>query len=516
MTALTGTLRTRQMMTTMRADSFPVLRPLALAVAAVLLTGCVNLAPTYERPASPVPAQFVLPSAAAASGAAAVAAALPASAPAEPLAWGDWVRDPGLRRQIEAALAHNRDLRVASLNVERVRAQLDASLADRYPTLGVGVAANSTPNVSTGRQSQTYTAGLLQASWEIDFLGRIRTLNDAARAQLLATEAGRRSAEISIVAAVTQTWLALLADRQAIDLAQRSLASREQTLGLTQLQAKAGATSVLAVQGNLNLVSQAKVALQQALRQRAQNLSTLALLTGSVPAADAVPGLPPAPVVAANGAASPGAANPGLESPLIDDPLAGVLADVPAGLDASVLLRRPDVVQAERQLEAANANIGAARAAMFPRVTLTGSAGQASNQFSGLFQGGNFAWTLGAQALMTIFDAGRNQANVNATTVGRDIAVAQYERAIQAAFKDTADALDGLATWQAQREAQAEQSASAREIARLTDLRVRAGAASELDRLDAQRNLLLAEQALLQTRLAEQLNRVALWKALGG
>lgn len=499
-------------MTTMREDtSRPLLRPLTLALGAAALAGCVNLAPTYERPASPVPAQFVLPSAAAASDAAAVAAALPASAPAEPLAWGDWVRDPGLRRQVEAALAHNRDLRVASLNVERVRAQLDASLADRYPTLGVGVAANSTPNVSTGRQSQTYTAGLLQASWEVDFLGRIRTLNDAARAQLLATEAGRRSAEISIVAAVTQTWLALLADRQAIDLAQRSLASREQTLGLTQLQAKAGATSVLAVQGNLNLVSQAKVALQQALRQRAQNLSTLALLTGSVPAADAVPGLPPAPVVATNAATASAT-----DSPLIDDPLAGVLADVPAGLDASVLLRRPDVVQAERQLEAANANIGAARAAMFPRVTLTGSAGQASNQFSGLFQGGNFAWTLGAQALMTIFDAGRNQANVNATTVGRDIAVAQYERAIQAAFKDTADALDGLATWQAQREAQSEQSASAREIARLTDLRVRAGAASELDRLEAQRSLLLAEQALLQTRLAEQFNRVALWKALGG
>jgi outer membrane protein TolC len=455
----------------------------------------------------------VLPSAAAASDAAAAAAALPASAPAEPLAWGDWVRDPGLRRQVEAALANNRDLRVAALNVERARAQLDASLADRYPTLGAGIAANSSPNVSTGKQAQTYTAGLLQASWEVDFLGRIRTLNDAARAQLLATEAGRRSAELSIVAAVTQTWLALLADRQAIDLAQRSLASREQTLALTQLQAKAGATSVLALQGNINLVAQARVALQQALRQRAQDLSTLALLTGAQPAADAVPGLPPPPVVAAPGAAANADTT---ASVLLEDPLADVLADVPAGLDASVLLRRPDVLQAEHQLEAANANIGAARAAMFPRVTLTGSAGQASNQFSNLFKGGNFAWTLGAQALMTVFDAGRNQANVNATTVGRDIAVAQYERAIQSAFKDTADALDGLSTWKAQREAQAEQSASAREIARLTDLRVRAGAASELDRLDAQRSLLQAEQALLQTRLAEQLNHVALWKALGG
>ena len=423
------------------------------------------------------------------------------------------MRDPGLRRQVEAALANNRDLRVAALNVERARAQLDASLSDRYPTLGVGVAANSAPNVSTGKQAHTYTAGLLQASWEVDFLGRIRTLNDAARAQLLATEAGRRSAEMSIVAAVAQTWLALLADRQAIDLAQRSLASREQTLALTQLQAKAGATSVLALQGNINLVAQARVALQQALRQRAQDLSTLALLTGAQPAADAVPGLPPPPVVAAPGAAASADTS---ASVMLEDPLADVLADVPAGLDASVLLRRPDVLQAEHQLESANANIGAARAAMFPRVTLTGSAGQASTQFTSLFQGGHFAWTLGAQALMTVFDAGRNQANVNATTVSRDIAVAQYERTIQAAFKDTADALDGLSTWKAQREAQADQSASAREIARLTDLRVRAGAASELDRLDAQRSLLQAEQALLQTRLAEQLNHVALWKALGG
>lgn len=181
-----------------------------------------------------------------------------------------------------------------------------------------------------------------------------------------------------------------------------------------------------------------------------------------------------------------------------------------------MLLRRPDVVQAEQQLQAANANIGAARAAMFPRITLTASAGQASSQFSGLFQGGNFAWTLGAQALMTLFDAGRNQANVNASKVGRDIAVAQYERAVQAAFKDTADALNGLATWRDQRQAQADQLASAREIARLTELRYGAGAASELERLDAQRSLYAAEQALVQTRLAEQQNRVGLWKALGG
>jgi outer membrane protein TolC len=194
----------------------------------------------------------------------------------------------------------------------------------------------------------------------------------------------------------------------------------------------------------------------------------------------------------------------------------GWLAEVPVGLSSDVLLRRPDVVQAEQGLIAANANIGAARAAFFPRVTLTASAGQVASSLGSLFSAGQFAWTLSSQALMTIFDSGRNESNLKIAKVNRDIAVAQYEKAVQSAFRDTADALAGLGSWRDQLAAQQQQLVAVREIARLTELRYQRGAASELERLDAQRNLLAAEQGVVQTRLAEQVNRISLWKALGG
>ncbi len=476
-------------------------QPSLLALsAALLLAGCGSLAPTYERPAAPVPAQLPL---------AAAEAASVAAAPAAPLAWQDFVRDPAPRRLVELALANNRDLRVAALNVERARAQLDVSLADRYPTVGVGISANSAPNTQSGKQAQSYTAGLQMASWELDFLGRIGNLNDAARSQLLATEAGRRSAELALVGAVLSSYLNLVADAQLLGVAERTLASRESTFKLTRIKSDAGAASKLEEQSAVTLLAQARVARQQALRQRSQDLATLALLLGGPVPDDAVPQPPVLDPAGDTSAPAPDDAS-------ADAAWAALLAEVPVGLSSEVLLRRPDVVQAEQQLQAANANIGAARAAMFPRITLTASAGQAASQFSALFQGGNFAWTLGAQALVTLFDAGRNQANVNASKVSRDIAVAQYERAVQAAFKDTADALAGLSTWRDQGQAQAEQLASTREIARLTELRYGAGAASELERLETQRSFYAAEQALIQTRLAEQQNRVALWKALGG
>ena len=192
------------------------------------------------------------------------------------------------------------------------------------------------------------------------------------------------------------------------------------------------------------------------------------------------------------------------------------LAAVPVGLSSQVLLQRPDVIEAEQQLVAASANIGVARAAFFPRLTLTASAGQASTSLSDLFSAGQFAWTMSSQLLATVFDAGRNKANLEGAKIARDIAVAQYEKAVQSAFRDTADALAGLDTWRDQLAAQQTQLDAIRETVRLTDLRYQNGAASELERLDAQRSLLSAEQALVQVRLGEQLNRVALWKVLGG
>lgn len=447
--------------------------PLAL-LASAALAACMNLAPRYERPASPVPAQ--LPAA---------AADVPDTAPAtQTMAWRDFVRDPALVQLVEQALKANRDLRVAVLNVDRARAQLQASEADRWPTVSAGLIAQRSPNASTQQQQNLFQLGAQVSSWEVDFWGRIRNLNDAARSQLLATEAGRRSAELSLVSAVVNAGLALRADAQLEQLARDAVASREESLRLTRMRFDAGAASQLDLQTSESLVAQARTSLAQAQRQRALDLNTLQLLTGVNSEPAAATGL--------------------------------TLAPVPVAQGSEVLLRRPDVVQAEASLMQANANIGAARAAFFPRVALTGQAGQASTQFEDLFKSGHFAWSIGANVLATIFDAGRNQANLDAAKVGREIAVAQYEKAIQSAFKDTADALAGLGTWRDQVAAQTRQRDAARDIARLTALRFDNGAASLLERLDAERNVLAAEQALLQAQLAEQSNRVALFRAMGG
>lgn len=463
-------------------------RPLALRLSALALAllaaGCSSLAPNYERPAAPVPAQLPLASAAAASAPAG------AQATVRPLTWQELVRPAPLRQLIEQALANNRDLRVAALNVERAKAQLGVAQADRYPTVGAGITASRAPNTSTGQQATTLTAGLQISSWELDFFGRIASLSDAAKAQLLSSEAGRRSAELTLVGAVVSGWLALAADADLAQVTERTLASRDETLRLTKLRADVGAASQLELQSAESLAASARVAALQLQRQREQDLNALALLVGGPVPAELLP-----------------------QAGALDQP---VLAEVPVGLSSEVLLARPDVVQAEQALIAANANIGAARAAFFPRVTLTASAGQAASTLSDLFQAGHFAWTLGGQALISIFDAGRNQANLDAAKVSREITVAQYEKAVQSAFRDTADALAGLATWRDQLQAQQRQLDTTREISRLTELRYSRGAASELERQDAQRSLLATEQAVAQTRLAEQVNRVTLWKALGG
>ncbi|MEX8520938.1 MAG: efflux transporter outer membrane subunit [Leptothrix sp. (in: b-proteobacteria)] len=469
-------------------------------IGALLLAGCANLAPSYQRPAAPIPAEL--------PAAASIAASAPAGQSAAPLAWTDFIQSAPLRQLVQQALANNRDLRVAMLNVERARAQAGVVAADRYPTIGAGLTAGRAPSITNGKETNSFTAGLQVSSWEADFFGRIANLNDAAKAQLLATEAGRRSAELALVGAVASSYLSLAADAELLAVAERTLASREGSFKLTQLKADAGAASQLELQSALSLVAQARTTQVQLSRQRSQDQNALALLLGGPVPAELLP------VAAPQTAAAPSAAASAAGPELAADP--GWLADVPVGLSSDVLLRRPDVVQAEQQLIGANANIGAARAAFFPRITLTASAGQAASVLGDLLSPGHFAWTLSSQALLTIFDSGRNQANLDAAKLSRDIAVAQYEKAVQSAFRDTADALAGLATWRDQLAAQQQLLVAARDINRLTELRYQHGAASELDRQDAQRNLFAAEQAVVQTRLAEQVNRVALWKALGG
>lgn len=428
-----------------------------------------------------------------------VPARLPAAAgttddtPALP--WQDVVRAPRLAQWVTLALAHNRDLRVAAASLQRAQAQLRATDASRLPVVGAGLNASRLPN-RLGEQANALSAGVQLASWEIDLFGRLANLSEAAQAQALSTAQARRATELSVVAAVLQAGLALQADDELLALARQTLASREQTLRLVRLREAAGASSLLDLQAQLGLVAQARATLAQLERQRAQDGNALALLLGQ-----------PVPTDGAGAAGS--AAGPRLA----DD---AWLAEVPAGLSSAVLLRRPDVMQAEAALRAAEANIAAARAAFLPNISLTAQAGQASPQLSGLFQGGNFAYTVAAGLVLTVFDGGRRQAGLDSAQASRVAAQAQYERAIQAAFRDTADALAGSATWRAQREALEAQRAAARETARLTTLRADQGAASMLELLESQRSLFAAEQAVLQARQGELNNRVALFKALGG
>ena len=453
--------------------SFFLSRPIALA-AALLLAGC-SLMPTYERPAAPVPAAFPYP--AAQEGAA-----------ARELPWQQFFADERLRALITTALANNRDLRVAVLNIEQARAQYDVRRADRLPTVGVTASGSRAPTASGGTVS-SYTVGFGFSAWEIDFFGRIASLSEAALAQYLATEEGRRAAQMTLVASVAGTWLNLSADEELLALTQQTLATREESLRLTRLRFDSGASSEIDFRQAQSLSESARATLAQQQRQRATDLNALGLLLGA---------------------------------PVPPDYRVGVttetvrLPDLPAGVPSEVLVQRPDVRQAEQALVAANANIGAARAAFFPKISLTAGIGTASSDLSGLFSGGSWGFTAAPALLQPIFDAGRNRANLASAQAGRDIAVAQYDRAIQSAFREVADALVGRATLGEQVDAQARVTEAETARFRLARLRYEGGVASYLDLLDAQRSLFTAQQALVQARLARLQNQVQLYRSLGG
>jgi outer membrane protein, multidrug efflux system len=446
---------------------------LNMLAAVTLLAGC-SMTPTLERPAAPIATTYP---------------GQPASATAAGpgLAWETFVADPRLRELIGLALKNNRDLRVATLNIEQVRAQYQVRRADQVPTVNAAVTGSRQPTASGG-MSSTYTAGLAMTSWEIDFFGRVASLKDAALAQYLASEEAQRSAQTSLVASVASTWLSLRTDEALLALTQRTLATREDSLRLSRLRFDNGATSALDLRQAESLTAAARGALAQQQRARALDLNALTLLVGQVPPDNLLPG-------AADMAPFPA---------------------VPEGLPSELLTRRADIRQAEQALVAANANIGAARAAFFPRIALTASVGTVSSELSGLFKDGSWGFSLAPQALLPIFDLGRNQANLDSARAARDIAVAQYEKAIQVAFREVADALAGRATLGEQLSAQEAQAQAESERLRLADLRYRNGVASYLDVLDAQRSLFTTQQALAQSRLAQQQNQVALYKALGG
>ncbi len=448
-------------------------------VAALGVCGC-SFIPTYERPAAPVPAQWP-------------AASPPASAgqAASDLPWSDFFTDASLRQLIALALANNRDLRMAVLNIELARAQLGLRRADQWPTVNA-VATGTRSPTGTGKYITVDSAGLLITSYELDFFGRVASLKEQALSQYLASQEGSRTARISLVASVAQTWLALAADGELLALSRHTLATREESLRLTQLRFDHGAASELDLRLAQSLTEAARVALAQQQRQHALDENALALLLGQ-----------PLPEEA--------------RAHLVAVSLAQLqLAELPAGAPSDLLIARPDIRQAEAQLVAANANIGAARAAFFPRISLTVGAGSASNSLSGLFKGGTWGFTPTPQLLMPLFDAGRNQAGLDAAKSGREIAVAQYEKAIQSAFREVADALAGRDTLAEQLRAQQALTSAESARSRLVELRLRHGASSQLDWLDAQRSLFVAEQAVVLARMAYLQNQVTLYKTLGG
>lgn len=451
-----------------------------LLAASLTLAGCANLAPTYTRPAAPVAAHWPVPQAASAG----------ADAKAADLGWREFFTDAKLQGLIEQALANNRDLRVAVLNVQRAQAQYGVQRADQLPTVnaGIGQTAQRAPGGSISRQ---YTATLGVSAYELDLFGRVKSLTDAALQTYLGTEDASRSTQISLVAQVASAYLTLAADQERLRLTEQTLLSRQDGLRLTQRLQAAGVSSTLDLRQAEIAAETAQSDLASLTRQVAQDRNALELLVGQ-------------PLQAAQWPES------GTDAAVTQT------AELSAGLPSDLLLARPDVRQAERSLQSANANIGAARAAFFPRISLTASAGSASNALDDLFRAGTGMWSFVPQVTLPIFDAGRNQANLKVAQVDRDIAVAQYEKAIQSAFREVADALAARATVGQQIASQQRLVAQTQDALRLAEARFQQGLDDRLATLDAQRSLYNAQQGLIATRLAQQVNRVTLYKALGG
>ena len=404
------------------------------------------------------------------------------------LGWRDFVTDPRLEEVIARALVNNRDLRVAVLSVERARAQYRIRRADRVPSVDAG--ATLVRAGGEGPVTETYTASVGVTEFELDLFGRVRNLSEAALQRYFAQEENRRAAQLALVAEVANAYLTLAADQEQLSVVQSTLETREESYALTAKRYEFGAVSALDLSQARTQVEAARADVARYAGQVAQDENALDLLVG-------------APVPAE------------LRPSSFDESVTGV-ATLPVGLASEVLLRRPDVLAAEHLLRAANADIGAARAAFFPSITLTGSFGSVSDELSGLFESGTGVWSFVPQVRVPIFQGGRLRAGLAAATVDRDIALAQYEKAIQAGFREVADALALTATLAEQRVAREATVEAAAEADRLSRARYEAGRDSYLLLLESQRTLYLAQQALVLTRLAEQSNRVTLYKVLGG
>jgi outer membrane protein, multidrug efflux system len=457
--------------------------PLGLAV--LLLGGCTMI-PKYHRPEAPVPA--ALP------GGPATAAGMTAPPAAAEPPWQEFFTDPGLRAVVGMALANNRDLRIAALNVEKMQALYRIQRSNLYPGAAAAAGADNykiPSQVSSTGSSYTVEqySVLGTASWEIDLFGRLRSLKARALNQFLATVEGRKSAQISLVAAVANAYLLLAADRESLHLAQSTLEAQRASYELIRKSREEGIASDLTLRQSQSQVDAARVDVARYTGFMAMDTNALDLLAGTRVPAERLPS--------------------GLAS-------VAELADVSPGLDSAVLLQRPDIAAAEYALKGANANIGAARAAFFPSISLTGALGSLAPALSRLFEAGTGYWSYSPQIIQPLFTGGSLAANLKGAKADRDIAVAQYEKAIQTAFREVSDALALRTTLADQLEAQESLVTALSESYRLSEARYNEGIDSYLGVLVSQRSLYDAQRGLVATRLARRANQVALYKVLGG
>lgn len=453
-----------------------------LLLSALLVSAC-QMAPKHERPAlSTAPAYPLSPD--------------PADGTrAETIGWRDFFADPALRTLIDTALERNRDLAVSIARIEEARGLYRIQRADRLPTLAAsGDATRSRGPVTTSTgvavaEQDRFSVGVGVSAFELDFWGRVRNLSEAARAQYLSTVQAERAFRLSLVRDVATTWFALRETEERITLAEATVKSREDGVRIAQRRLDAGVTSALDFRQAESLLTQAETELAGLRLSRSRNANFLAVLVGGpLPETEA-----PLPLGEQDG-----------------------FPRLAAGLPSDLLTLRPDILAAEETLRAARANIGAARAAFFPTISLTGTLGFASGELDSLFDNGSFNWSVGPALNLPIFDFGRRKGNLTVAEAREDIAVAQYEQTVQLAFREVADALAGRRFLAEQMLAQLRATEAQRHIAQLARTRYREGVVGYLEVLDAERNLFDAEQALITANRAVLDNRVALYVALGG
>lgn len=449
------------------------------ALLAILATGCASMEPAYVRSAPPIPASWPAGDAYLRQS----EAALPA------VTYRQVFRDPRLQALIEQALVNNRDMQIAAANIAAGRARYRIQRAQQYPQVdgsaNVSVSGSNTDTVETN-----YQLGVGVTNFEIDLFGRLKSLSHSELNRYFATEAAARATRLTLVSDIAGAWLAHAADSSLLEIARRTAESAEKSVRLTRARLEGGIAPRTDLRQAEQVLAQAQADLAVQRTAVAQDLNLLQLLVG-------------APIDAK------------LLSGSIDEAFA-TIAELPAGVDSYVLLRRPDVVEAEYQLRAANAQIGAARAALFPRISLTGLLGLASTSLTGLFSGGSFGWSGPVGATYSIFNAGAGRANVRLSEAQRDAALATYQQAIQRAFREVADALARRGTMAEELAARERQDSAAADAFALTDARYRAGIDDFLATLVSQRAYYTAQQSLVAAKLAAARNLVDLYQTLGG